>query len=75
MVVVTKESLQLEAENFLSIADLATILRKSPAALGAMRSRGSGPRFVKIGRTILYRPADVAAFIENSSTDRAVARW
>lgn len=30
--------------------------------LASMRYRGNGPRFVKIGRRIFYRVADVSAY-------------
>jgi hypothetical protein len=28
------------------------------------RSTGAGPRFVKLGRRVAYRPVDLAAFVE-----------
>lgn len=37
---------------------------KSRQALAQMRYRGDGPQFLKIGKSIFYRPEDVNAFEE-----------
>ena len=31
-------------------------------------SRGNGPRFIRVGRLVRYRAADIAAWIEANST-------
>ncbi len=55
----------------LTIDQLATVLGSSRKAIYHRRSRGQLPPGVKIGRRVLYRPADVEAFIEaNLEADR-----
>ncbi len=44
--------------------DVAAYRRVSEQALAAERFRGTGPRFVKIGRRVMYRACDLAEFIE-----------
>ncbi len=70
----SRDELRMEAQGFLSIDETAEDLRKTPAALGAMRTRGSGPLFMKIGRTILYRASDISDFLDRSMSDRAQGR-
>jgi predicted DNA-binding transcriptional regulator AlpA len=57
-------------EPFFTVADLAAVLRTTPAAILQARHRGSSlPRGFKIGRRILYRPEDIDAWID-SQTER-----
>lgn len=44
--------------------EVAALMCVAPATLRKWRWEGKGPRFVKIGRTVAYRLADVHAFIE-----------
>lgn len=39
---------------FLSTAEAATILKKTPNALAVMRWRGESPPFAKVGRAVIY---------------------
>jgi uncharacterized alpha-E superfamily protein len=71
----TREGLKSEAREFLSIVDAAEVMHKSRGALAAMRTRGTGPKFLKIGRTILYRASDVAEFLEQAVSTKAESRW
>jgi hypothetical protein len=41
----------------------AALLHVSVKALQGWRSRGGGPRFVKVGRCVRYRPEDLQAFV------------
>jgi Helix-turn-helix domain len=64
-------------EPLLTTADVARLLGVSQWQLRAwrMRSRGGGPAFVRIGRLVRYRPADLASFIragrDRNPADRA----
>jgi predicted site-specific integrase-resolvase len=55
----------------------AEILGVSVRTLQRQRVRGDGPRYVKIGKRVLYREEDLAAFIEDSvrqsTSERSVA--
>lgn len=43
----------------------AEYLSLSPRTLQTWRQRGNGPRFLKLGRSVRYRRADLDAFIES----------
>ncbi len=44
--------------------EAARRLRLSPRTLQGFRVRGGGPSFVKLGRRVLYRAADLDAYVE-----------
>ena len=52
------------AAPMLSEGDAANLLGISVRTLQASRCTGRGPRFVKIGRRVLYRQTDIDAYIE-----------
>lgn len=47
----------------LTPTEAANSLRTTVKALSVFRCRGTGPRFVKAGRKVLYRRADLDAYI------------
>lgn len=49
---------------FLNTPEAAKYLGLQPATLEAWRCRGGGPRFVKLGRAVRYRWADLHEYIE-----------
>jgi predicted DNA-binding transcriptional regulator AlpA len=57
----------------LSPADLSALIGVDERTLGVWRAQRRGPDFVKLGRAVFYRRADVTAWIELnvSPTDRA----
>jgi DNA-binding transcriptional MerR regulator len=48
----------------LSSADVAKVLDVSQRTLEFWRSAGIGPAYVKVGKRVRYRPADVEAYVE-----------
>ena len=54
----------MQNETFLTQEEAARILRLSPRTLERHRLTGTGPRFVKLGRRVLYRRADLDAWAE-----------
>lgn len=40
-------------------------LTLSPRSLEKMRTTGRGPKYIKVGRRVLYDPRDVAAWLES----------
>jgi len=48
---------------FLTVTEVAQLLRCSASSLNKWRLIGRGPRFVRVGSRIRYRPADIAAFV------------
>ena len=57
----------------LGVEDVARILHCSVSILCKWRLLGKGPRFVRVGSLVRYRPADIEAFIaagvSNSTSD------
>jgi predicted DNA-binding transcriptional regulator AlpA len=48
-----------------TVNEAADFLRTSPKTLEGWRTRGGGPKFVRLGtRAVRYRPADLNEFIE-----------
>jgi hypothetical protein len=48
--------------------DVARILAVSLGSLRRWRLLGQGPRFIKIGALVRYRPEDVQVFLDNRPT-------
>lgn len=59
--------LPLPAE-YLTAAQVSQMTGFSAKALEAMRSRGEGPRFLRVGRSVRYRLSDVHAWIEGDAS-------
>jgi hypothetical protein len=55
--------MQLFMKALLEEHRVAGILNVAVKTLQAWRGRGGGPRFVRLGRAVRYRPEDVEAFI------------
>ena len=49
----------MDTQLFLTQAEAAELLRLSPRTLERHRVAGSGPRFIKAGRRVLYRRSDL----------------
>jgi hypothetical protein len=49
---------------------VAAVLGTTEAGLAQMRYRGTGPRFVKRGRRVLYRWSDVRAYLDANTVQR-----
>ena len=47
----------------LKVAAAAERLGLSPSTLNKWRVQGCGPKFVKLGRSVAYRPADIDAWL------------
>jgi predicted DNA-binding transcriptional regulator AlpA len=50
-------------EPLLSVAQVAKLTGRAVSTLEKDRLTGSGPRYVKLGRQVRYRPADVRAWL------------
>lgn len=48
--------------------EVSNLIRVPVGTLGQWRYRGVGPRFLKLGGHVRYRPSDVAAWLEASAT-------
>jgi predicted DNA-binding transcriptional regulator AlpA len=50
--------------------EVAEYLHTSVAQLAQFRYLGKGPKFVKVGRRVLYRWSDVAEWLERNTLQR-----
>jgi excisionase family DNA binding protein len=50
-------------ENLLTQTEVAELTRLSKRTLERMRVTGDGPRFCKLGRRVVYRLADIDAWV------------
>lgn len=50
-------------EDVLTEKETAALLRISVKGLQSWRYRGNGPKFLKLGRAVRYRRADLQAFV------------
>lgn len=48
---------------YMTVSEVAALLRTSPATVRYWRHVGSGPAAVKVGRRVLYDRADVQTWI------------
>lgn len=64
----------MQAESKLAMPEeVAEYLRTSPARLAQLRYKGSGPRFIRDGRRVLYKWVDVFEWVDGQvhvRTDR-----
>ena len=51
-------------------AQVAPVLNTSEPGLAQMRYRGTGPKFCKVGRKVVYRWSDVKAYLEQNTCQR-----
>lgn len=49
---------------------VAELFDTTEAGLAQMRYRGTGPRFVKAGKKVLYRWSDVRAYLDANTVQR-----
>jgi hypothetical protein len=50
--------------------DVAEVLKTSTFGLANMRHRGTGPRYIKRGKYVLYRWSDVRKYLEDNTIQR-----
>jgi predicted DNA-binding transcriptional regulator AlpA len=50
--------------DLVTLAEAAEMLRTSPATLRYWRHVGTGPRSAKIGRRVVYRRVELAAWLD-----------
>lgn len=51
-------------------AQVAQVLDTSEAGLAQMRYRGTGPKFTKVGKKVLYRWSEVRKYLEANTCQR-----
>lgn len=53
--------------NLLPVSAVSELLKVSPQTLAIWRCQKKGPDYVKLGRSVYYRPQDIEAWIERSA--------
>jgi hypothetical protein len=49
---------------------VAELLNTADAGLAQMRYRGTGPKFIKVGKKVLYRWSDVRDYLDTNTIQR-----
>jgi excisionase family DNA binding protein len=53
----------------LTTPQVAALLNVSVSAVNKWRLYGRGPQYMKVGRVVRYRRADIAAYLESCTRD------
>lgn len=65
------ETERIRRKEYLTEKEAALLFSLSAATLKTQRSRGGGPSYVKLGKSVLYAKGDLLSFLERSkSLDR-----
>jgi hypothetical protein len=57
---------ETSSDEFLTTPEAAAFTRYAVSTLNALRVRGNGPRFIRLGRKIVYSKADLLAFMHEN---------
>lgn len=63
---IMSDTLSINADPLLNERQVAELTGMSARSLQSWRLRGGGPAFVKLGRAVRYRRADVTAWVEST---------
>jgi excisionase family DNA binding protein len=64
-----RDDLESQVQGFLTVDDLARLLRVPKATIYRWRTTGDGPRGYTIGRYVRLRRAEVEAWLEERADD------
>jgi hypothetical protein len=56
-------NMHINPDELLSAVDTAVELHQQPNTLACWRNQGKGPAYVKVGRQVFYRRADIAEWL------------
>jgi excisionase family DNA binding protein len=59
----------MKSEKLLSVDELAEKLGLSKETVYGFNKKGTGPKRIRIGRYVRYRPADVESWLESLTDD------
>ena len=60
----------IKVHRLLTTAEAAALLDKSKGWLDQSRGKGTGPRYLKIGANVRYRPEDIQAWLDQQVRTR-----
>jgi hypothetical protein len=58
-----KSIAELDLERLLTEVDLAQMLKRAVKTIRKDRLLGRGPRFIRVGRLVRYRPRDIVDYL------------
>jgi hypothetical protein len=61
-------------EPLLTDEEAAAVLKVAPKTPSQWRLHGKGPRYIKYGKRVFYRPSDIREFLLNSLVEPAPTR-
>lgn len=61
--------LLLEPNSLMTVEELAEYLRKPVKTIYEWNSRGAGPPYMKVGRSVLYRRSDVESWLDGRRSE------
>lgn len=64
----------MEPTDTATAAEVAPVLHTTESGLAQMRYRGTGPKFIKVGKKVIYRWSDVRAFLDANTVQRTDER-
>jgi predicted DNA-binding transcriptional regulator AlpA len=56
-----------EQDRLMACSESAKYLGVTPDTLGVYRTKGIGPKYIKIGRVVRYRVSDVRAWLDTKA--------
>jgi excisionase family DNA binding protein len=54
----------IQEDPFLTVPELATLMKTSPKTVYDWRLKGTGPVGTRVGRAVLFRESDVAVWLD-----------
>ena len=61
--------MDIDDDTLLTVPQMCTYLNLKSKTLEAMRRRGDGPRFVKVGRSVRSRGIDVLDYLDEQTRE------
>ena len=58
-------------DELLTVRDVARLTKSTVAAIYQWRRRGNGPKGVRVGNKVLFRPQDIEAWLESRAEQGA----
>jgi len=59
----------IDDDTLLTVKEMVSYLNLKSKTLEAMRRRGDGPRFIKVGRSVRYRGCDVLDYLDERTRE------
>jgi excisionase family DNA binding protein len=61
----------MESPEYLTLTEASELIRTPTATLYQWRTKKIGPPSIKVGRRVLYKRADLKAWLDSKTTEKA----